>query len=124
MANKITNTQYYSDIADAIRSKNGSSDTYTPAQMATAISNISTFPVGTKCACASPIGSVKNIVREINKISSQYTDMDYMFYLLGSTYSFGSGFPIDLINSFDVSNVTSMKYMFNNINFEGINLSN
>ena len=36
----ITDTQHYSDIADAIRAKNGSADTYAPSQMATAISNI------------------------------------------------------------------------------------
>lgn len=40
MANKFTNPQYYSDIAAAIRAKNGSSDTYTPAQMAAAILDI------------------------------------------------------------------------------------
>ena len=34
--------QYLTDIADAIRSKNGSSDTYTPPQMATAINNLDT----------------------------------------------------------------------------------
>lgn len=32
--------QYLTDIANAIRGKNGSSDTYTPAEMATAITNI------------------------------------------------------------------------------------
>lgn len=32
--------QYLTDIADAIRGKNGSSDTYTPSEMATAITNI------------------------------------------------------------------------------------
>lgn len=40
MANKITNTKYYADIADAIRAKNGSSDTYYPADMAQAIENL------------------------------------------------------------------------------------
>lgn len=40
MANKITNTDNYVAIANAIRSKNGSSDTYTPAQMAAAIEAI------------------------------------------------------------------------------------
>lgn len=44
MAKKITNTQHYSDIADAIRSKLSSTDTYTPAQMAAAIESI---PTGT-----------------------------------------------------------------------------
>ncbi len=42
MANKITNTQHYSDIADAIRAKAKTQDTYTPAQMAQAIAAIST----------------------------------------------------------------------------------
>lgn len=41
MAKVIVSETYLSDIADAIRAKNGSSNTYTPAQMATAISNIS-----------------------------------------------------------------------------------
>jgi hypothetical protein len=40
MANKITDTKYYSAIADAIRAKNGSSDTYYPADMAQAIEDI------------------------------------------------------------------------------------
>lgn len=38
----IVNQEHLQDIADAIRSKNGSIDTYTPAQMAAAISAIST----------------------------------------------------------------------------------
>ena len=41
MARGIITTQYLSDIADAIRAKLGVSDTYTPAQMAGAISSIS-----------------------------------------------------------------------------------
>ena len=36
-----TNTQHYENIADAIRAKNGSTDTYTPAQMPAAIAAIS-----------------------------------------------------------------------------------
>ena len=35
-----TNSKYYHDIADAIRAKNGTSDTYTPAEMAPAILNL------------------------------------------------------------------------------------
>lgn len=38
----IVNQEYLQDIADAIRGKNGSIDTYTPAEMAAAISNIPT----------------------------------------------------------------------------------
>lgn len=32
-----TNSKYYHDIADAIREKNGTENTYTPAEMANAI---------------------------------------------------------------------------------------
>lgn len=41
MAVVFTENQYYQDIADAIRSKNGSSDTYLPSEMAAAIEAIS-----------------------------------------------------------------------------------
>lgn len=40
MANKITDTQYYTAIANAIRSKLGVQTTYTPPQMAAAILSI------------------------------------------------------------------------------------
>ena len=40
MANKVTNTDNYTAIANAIRAKTGSSDTYTPAEMAGAIRSI------------------------------------------------------------------------------------
>lgn len=42
MANVIVDDTYLGDIADAIRSKNNSIDTYTPAQMAAAISALQT----------------------------------------------------------------------------------
>lgn len=40
MSYGITDTQNYTDIADAIRAKNGSADTYKPDEMAAAISNL------------------------------------------------------------------------------------
>lgn len=42
MAQVLITDTYLENIADAIREKNGSEDTYTPAQMATAIENIQT----------------------------------------------------------------------------------
>ena len=42
MANVIIDDTYLSDIADAIRAKTGGSDTFTPAQMATAIGDLQT----------------------------------------------------------------------------------
>lgn len=47
MSYVITDSQNYTDIANAIRGKNGSSDTYTPSQMATAITNIPTSTLPT-----------------------------------------------------------------------------
>lgn len=50
MSRALITEGYLTDIADAIRAKNGSSDTYTPAQMATAIESIPTggiTPTGT-----------------------------------------------------------------------------
>lgn len=41
MADRIIQTDTLTAIADAIRAKNGSSDSYLPSEMATAISNIS-----------------------------------------------------------------------------------
>ena len=41
MSKVVITESYLEDIADAIREKNGTQSTYTPAQMATAISNIS-----------------------------------------------------------------------------------
>ena len=40
MSKAIIDEQYLTDIADAIRAKNGSADTYTPSEMATAIDNL------------------------------------------------------------------------------------
>ena len=40
MSEAIITESYLTDIADAIRAKNGSNETYTPAEMAAAISNI------------------------------------------------------------------------------------
>ena len=42
MSQGLVERQHLQDIGDAIRSKNGSSDTYTPAEMAQAISGIRT----------------------------------------------------------------------------------
>lgn len=50
MAIKLTNTQHYQAIADAIRAKTGSADTFTPAEMADAISEITTGGGGEQLA--------------------------------------------------------------------------
>jgi len=48
MSKVLITESYLEDIADAIRSKNGSSNTYKPSQMSTAISNLGGATLGTK----------------------------------------------------------------------------
>ncbi len=48
MSKAIIDEQYLTDIADAIRAKNGSADTYTPSEMATAIEDLPTPTTVTK----------------------------------------------------------------------------
>ena len=48
MSKVMITESYLEDIADAIRSKNGSSNTYKPSQMSTAISNLGGATLGTK----------------------------------------------------------------------------
>lgn len=72
MANVLVNDEYLSDIADSIRAKNGSSDTYTPAEMSTAIDNIPTG--GTE-----PDPTDVYVVR-IPHLTLNNTDVDYVFF--------------------------------------------
>jgi len=107
---KLTDTQYYNDIADAIRSKNGSSDVYYPSEMADAIRNIPTggasIPVGLKLACNS-ITNVNSLLPYVEDNSSLYTDMSKMFYICGTP-----GFTSLDLRGFNTSNVTNMNAMF------------
>lgn len=106
MANKITNTDNYTAIANAIRSKNGSSDTYTPSQMATAISNLQTCVPNLIFAYRS-MSFVKQYAPTLDV--SQYTNMYYMFGNIQDVS--GIDKTLDL-SSWDVSNVRDMSLMF------------
>lgn len=52
MANVYLDDSLLTSIGNSIRGKNGSTDTYTPAQMATAIDNLSSATLGTKSITA------------------------------------------------------------------------
>lgn len=114
MANKITNTDNYTAIANAIRAKNGSSDTYTPSQMATAISNIPTgtgLPVNTKFAYTKP-SIINQIFYTDEYDTSAYTDMSHMF---DSCFAEEESGQLTLnLSKLDTSNVTNMDSMFKN----------
>lgn len=120
MAKGLVDEQYLTDIADAIRSKNGASTQYKPSEMSAAIENIST--------------KVKpNYVSFYNypnsSIDLSWLDTDSirnMSYMFAST---------DLRNTLDLSNfihhyITDTSYMFrqsnvlSNINFNGCNTMN
>ena len=90
MANKITNTQYYQDIANAIRQKNGGSSLYTPPQMAQAILNI---PTGSDKPFRFGMGSA----RVYGVPSANIYDLNYSFapYIITK----------NLRNYYDVSSV-------------------
>ena len=84
MSYVITDSQNYTDIANAIRGKNGSTDTYTPAQMATAITNI-------------PSGTLPTI---------NVNDCSYLFYK-------GTNWPLrDCYDFTALGNITSLDSTF------------
>lgn len=76
----ITDT-YMSDIANAIRAKTGSVDTYTPAQMASAISAIET---GGSSAFNALIGSERN---KYYMITIGPNSTNYLNIPIGTTYN-------------------------------------
>ena len=103
MAEKITNTQYYSDIADAIRSKNSSSDSYLPSEMPQAILDLSfnkvwVVPNGLKMFH----NNMENPDLS-NWDTSHLTNVYQMFYANGKLTT------LDL-SSWDLSNVTNASY--------------
>lgn len=109
MANKLYEENDIQAIANAIRGKNGSSDTYTVAQMSTAITNIPSggggIPANTKLAYE--YSSVLNtLIPQVAAISSQYTDMANLFI--------NSEFSNQNLSNWDTSGVSYFSYMFAN----------
>ena len=71
MANVLVEESCLQNIANAIRSKSGVSDTYTPSQMATAISNIS----GGGVLIFNPEQYLEGTLEEINDVNGQITEL-------------------------------------------------
>ena len=69
MAIVLTDNRYYSEIANAIRTQNGTSDKYTPAQMAEAILALSV---------------IKTIPIDTSNIDRYFTVSNYSYYFVGS----------------------------------------
>lgn len=100
MAKKLYEESNIQDIADAIREKNGSTGTYTTADMADAISDISTaFEVPANMSFA-----YSQFITLPNNITFEPRTSCYMMF---AYCSFLSSTPL-----FDTSNVTDMEAMF------------
>ena len=114
--NKLYEEESVRAIANAIRQKNESSDTYTIGDMATAISNIPTgytLPDNTKFGC-NPPDNIRKIFYTDRYDTSNYTDMSKMFAYCctGPDYGSGSEGYTFYLSRLNTSNVTDMSYMF------------
>ena len=108
MTEKITNTQYYQDIADAIREKTESQTNYLPSDMSAAINNLlMKLPEGIKFAKPSSIPGNPGTVDLSIFTTSHITDMSDMFSRMGR-YTVTT---LDISN-FDFSNVETFTNMF------------
>lgn len=102
MAKGLVTDTYLSNIADAIRTKNGTETQYKPSEMANAISSIPTKARPTYVSFYQYGGTSLDISwLDVSNI----TDMDYMFSTCVNLTTLD-------VSNFDTSNVTSMNSMF------------
>lgn len=125
MANVLIDDTNLTNIANAIREKNGTTTTYKPGEMAGAISAIETGGGAYAPRYISFYNyNVGDLDYEVaNLDTSNMSSMKYMFY--------GCGGPTGLdLRHFNTSNVTDMSYMFassnnlNTVNMTGLNTKN
>ena len=131
MAKVLVTDTYLEDIADAIRDKTSGSDTYTPSQMANAISNLTTKIVlpseGISFGYSTNSTALANILANID--TSQVVRFDD-FFISCTGNSFTEGIPIDTskgvyfysmynhcvnmitVPEMDTSKGTDFRYMF------------
>lgn len=104
-----TDLQNYSDIASAIRSKNGSAATYTPAQMPAAIVAIptggSSIDWGTVAGITVQNATSSTALDLTSLDTSGFTNMKQMFNGCSNLTALDP-------SGWDTSNVTDMSYMF------------
>ena len=109
MATVITDDTNYTNIANAIRGKNGEATQYKPSEMAAAITNLPSgggadFEI-TNTSYLFYTNARIDVINELLALCKNVTDMSNMFYGCNALTT------LDL-SSFDTSKVTSMLYMF------------
>lgn len=106
MAIMIIDDKHFEDIADAIRGKNGSTDTYKPREMAEAITAISSGG-GTSGDAVANYPKITNVLH--------YTADKFEYYMNGSRVNFGVGsltrYMIDT-SIYDYDVVLTFKYKY------------
>lgn len=106
MSLKITNTQYYTNIANAIRSRNGSSNTYLPSEMADAIDTAMLYELPDGLRLKDIYGAITTLDLSHFYLGSR-TNLDYFL-----DCSLQLPNPIIDISNLDFSNVTSWNNAF------------
>ena len=147
MSNKLYNEQSVQDIADAIRAVSGSSNTYTIAEMSSAVAGISTgldwselnydtsgSNKGTPVEVISGFNYAKDIINTYNANSSYYRDKRLMFFPnidVTGRYDYGSLFnqsalihcpPLTLGNT-EISGTITCTRMFQETYIEEIEIN-
>lgn len=118
----VTDTYLY-NIADSIRAKNGSSDTYTPLQMATAISNIPsggsnyTLLASEEIEYSNSAYQQDKLVKKIDLDSSAF-DKNKIIYVIvkdkaGKRAGYFLGNHAFFINNSDANNYSNEIYSIN-----------
>ena len=113
MATVITDDTNYTNIANAIRGKNGEATQYKPSEMAAAITNLPSgggadFEI-TNTSYLFYTNARLDVINELLALCKNVTDMSSMFYGCNALTT------LDL-SSLDTSKVTSMSYMFSGCN--------
>lgn len=104
MAIKITDDKHYTDIAAAIRAKNGEETTYKPSEMAAAIEAITSDNPLTEMTVYEGAGMYTKTYKDGSTVTGSVTfDSEGLATSLtdsaGNTVSFVSGYPTEVTDS-------------------------
>lgn len=107
MSQVLVTEQYLEDIADSIRSKNGSENVYTPAQMASAIDAFYPEPSGSVNIIQNGTYDVKSIASAVVSIAGSEMSGDYKNFMIACGEI--SGFIHDPL----MANIRSSAFYYN-----------